>query len=60
VSGDFIVASNFYSVVRDGVVALEQVVALVAFGAAGLYVQKKYPRALAEGEESRPQSGGYK
>lgn len=60
VIGDFTVASNFYSVVRDGVVALEQVVALVAFGAAGLYVQKKYPRALAEGEESRPQSGGYK
>ncbi|MGH8906771.1 MAG: hypothetical protein ACRD0K_09700 [Egibacteraceae bacterium] len=60
VIGDFTVAANFYSVVRDAVVAAEQVVALVAFGAVGIYVQKKYPRTLAEGEQARPQSGGYK
>jgi hypothetical protein len=60
VIGNFTVMSNFYSVVRDAVVAVEQVVALVGFAAAGLYVQKKYPRALVEGEETRPQSGGYK
>ena len=58
--GDFVVAGNFYQVVRDSVVGLEQIVAVVGFAAAALYVQKRYPRSLAEGEEARPQSGGYK
>jgi hypothetical protein len=60
VIGDFTVAANFYSVIRDAVVAVQQVVAIAGFAALGFYVQKKYPRSLAEGEEARPQSGGYK
>jgi len=58
--GNFVVASNFYQVVRDSVVGIEQVVAVVGFAVLALYVQKRYPRSLAEGEEARPQSGGYK
>ena len=30
------------------------------FGAIALAVQKRYPRGLADGEEAREQSGGYK
>ena len=54
------VASNFYQVFRDSIVMAETVVAMVAFVVVALLVQKRYPRALAEGEEARPQSGGYK
>ncbi|MBA2529192.1 MAG: hypothetical protein H0V19_04405 [Euzebyales bacterium] len=54
------VSSNFYQVFRDVVVMAETTVAMAAFAAVALAIQKRYPRALAEGEESRPQSGGYK
>jgi hypothetical protein len=52
--------SNFYLFFRDSVVAIETGVAIVAFTVIAFAVQKRYPRALAEGEDTRPQSGGYK
>jgi hypothetical protein len=58
--GSWVIASNFYQVVRDSVVVVETTVAMVAFAVVALRVQKRYPRSLAEGEEPRPQSGGYK
>lgn len=58
--GRFQVASNFYQVFRDSVVMAETTIAMVAFAVLALQIQKRYPRALAEGEEARPQSGGYK
>lgn len=58
--GDFVVVGNFYQVFRDSIVMVETMIAMGAFGAVALYVQKKYPRTLAEGEEAREQSGGYK
>jgi hypothetical protein len=51
---------NFYQLFRDLVVAGEMGVAIIAFVVAAFWLQKRYPRSLAEGEESRPQSGGYK
>lgn len=51
---------NFYEVFRDLVVLGLTGVALVAFGVIALAVQKRFPRALAEGEEAGPKSGGYK
>lgn len=54
------VAANFYQVFRDTIVVVETGVAMAAFVVVALLVQKHYPRALAEGEEARPQSGGYK
>lgn len=58
--GDAVIATNFYQVVRDTVVVIETGIAVGLLTVAALYVQKKYPRSLAEGEEARPQSGGYK
>lgn len=58
--GDFVLFGNFYQVFRDSIVMVETFVAMGAFTAAALWVQKKYPRGLAEGEEAREQSGGYK
>ena len=58
--GDFVVATNFYDVFRDLVTVTLNGIALVGFTIAALWVQKKFPRSLAEGEEPRPQSGGYK
>ena len=58
--GDAVIAANFYQVFRDSVVMAETTIAMVAFAVLALVIQKRYPRALAEGEESRPQSGGYK
>lgn len=58
--GDWVIASNFYQVARDSVVIVETLVAMVIFAVLALRVQKRYPRSLAEGEENRPQSGGYK
>jgi hypothetical protein len=52
--------ANFYQVFRDLVVIGETTVAILAFALAASFIQKRYPRALAEGEEARPQSGGYK
>jgi Zn-dependent protease with chaperone function len=56
----FTVMGNFYQVFRDIIVVIENTVAVVLFAMAALWIQKRYPRALAEGEEPRPQSGGYK
>lgn len=58
--GDFTLFGNFYQVFRDSIVMVETIVAMGAFTALALWVQKRYPKSLAEGEESRPQSGGYK
>jgi hypothetical protein len=58
--GDYTIFGNFFQVVRDSVVMVETMVAMAAFTAIAIAVQKRYPRALAEGEEARPQSGGYK
>lgn len=52
--------SNFYIVFRDVVVVLETGVAILGFVVIALWIQKRYPISLAEGEEARPQSGGYK
>lgn len=52
--------ANFYTIFRDAVVAGETGIALLGVAVIALWVQKRFPRALAEGEESRPQSGGYK
>lgn len=52
--------NNFYNVFRDAVVLAETGVACLAFVVVAFWIQKRYPRALAEGEEARPQSGGYK
>ena len=56
----YIISSNFYQVFRDLVVVTETQLAMVAFAILALQIQKRFPRALAEGEEARPQSGGYK
>ena len=56
----FMIATNFYQVFRDLVVIMETQIAMVAFAIIALQIQKRFPRALAEGEEARPQSGGYK
>ena len=56
----FMLATNFYQVFRDLVVVMETQIAMVAFAVIALQIQKRFPRALAEGEEARPQSGGYK
>lgn len=58
--GDFVVFGNFYQVFRDSIVMVETIIAMAAFTALALWVQKRYPRTLAEGEEPREQSGGYK
>jgi hypothetical protein len=56
----FMISTNFYQVFRDFVVIMETQIAMVVFAIAALRIQKRFPRALAEGEEARPQSGGYK
>lgn len=58
--GSLEVSSNFYQVFRDMVVMGETTIAMIAFAVLALKIQKRFPRALAEGEEARPQSGGYK
>lgn len=52
--------ANFYVFFRDAVVLGETMVGIGAFVVAAFWIQKRYPRSLAEGEEARPQSGGYK
>jgi hypothetical protein len=52
--------NNFYQVFRDTVVIILTAIAVMGLSATASYIQKKYPRTLAEGEEARPQSGGYK
>jgi high-affinity Fe2+/Pb2+ permease len=51
---------NFYAVFRDSVVMGMMFVGVGVLVLVALRVQKRFPRSLAEGEESRPQSGGYK
>ena len=58
--GDFVLFGNFYQVFRDSIVMVETVIAMGAFTVLAIWVQRHYPRTLVEGEESRPQSGGYK
>ena len=53
-------ATNFYEVFRDLVVVAEQGVAVLGLVVVVLQIQKRFPKALAEGEEARAQSGGYK
>lgn len=52
--------ANFYFVFRDAVVLALTGLGLALVVVASLWLQKRYPRALAEGEEARPQAGGYK
>ena len=52
--------ANFYTVFRDSIVMVETIVAMGAFAAVCLVIQKRYPRGLAEGEDRGPTSGGYK
>jgi nucleoside permease NupC len=58
--GEFVVFGNFYEVFRDSIVMVETTVAMVGFTAFALWVQKKYPRVLADGEEAGDKTGGYK
>lgn len=51
---------NFYELFRDLVVAIETGIAIGLVIVAALWIQKRHPRSLGEGEEARPQSGGYK
>jgi len=51
---------DFYTVFRDLVVVGETTVAVGATVVIAFLIQKRFPTALAEGEQARPQSGGYK
>lgn len=51
---------NFYEVFRDLVVLAETGIALAGTVVLALWVQKRYPRGLAEGEVQGPTSGGYR
>lgn len=53
-------ADNFYAVFRDVVVMAETGLAVTLFAVIAFAIQKRYPRVLAEGEESSPKTGGYK
>ncbi len=54
----FPLATNFYDVLRDLVVVVEHLIALVAVIWAAFKIQERYPRTLVSGEE-KPESGGY-
>jgi hypothetical protein len=60
VIGDLEVATDFYNVFRDTVVVIETGVAMGAMAFLALWIQKRWPRGLAEGEEKAPATGGYK
>jgi hypothetical protein len=51
---------NFYVVFRDLVVIVETTIAVIGLAVVAAWVQKRYPRTLAEGEDKGPASGGYK
>jgi hypothetical protein len=51
---------NFYVVFRDSVVMGMFGIGLVGLAVLALVIQKRLPRALAEGEERGPTSGGYR
>jgi hypothetical protein len=52
-------ASNFYSVVTEGVVGMLMIAGIVLTLWVFLRVQKQLPKSLATGE-TKPESGGYK
>lgn len=52
--------TNLYQVIRDSVVMGLTGVGIVGLAAVCARVQKEFSRSLADGEEARPQSGGYK
>jgi hypothetical protein len=58
--GDTVVMSNFYQVFRDSIVMAETMTAMMVMVVLALWLQKRLPRGLAEGEEKGPSSGGYK
>jgi hypothetical protein len=51
---------NFYEVFRDSVVMGLFAIGLVGLAVLALAIQKRLPRALADGEERGPTSGGYR
>lgn len=51
---------NAFVVIRDSVVMGMMFVGIGILVVVALKVQKRYPQALAEGEEARPASGGYR
>jgi hypothetical protein len=53
-------AENFYEVFRDSVVMVLTGLGVAGFCLAALAIQRRYPRALVEGEEAGPRTGGYK
>jgi hypothetical protein len=53
------IASNFYGVVSDSIVAVLMVAGIVLALWMFLRVQKSYPKTLAAGE-TKPEAGGYK
>lgn len=60
VVGELDVATNFYEVFRDTIVVTETFVAMGALAFLALWIQKRWPRGLVEGEEKSPSTGGYK
>lgn len=60
VIGDLEVATNFYNLFRDTIVVIETAVAMAAMTFLAIWVQKRWPRGLVEGEEKAPSTGGYK
>lgn len=58
--GDLEIAGNFYDVFRDTVVVTETMVAMGALAFLAVWIQKRFPRGLAEGEEKPSTSGGYR
>lgn len=51
---------NAYQVFRDLIVTTETALAVIVFSLAAARIQREFPRTLAEGEEKKPSSGGYK
>lgn len=53
-------ADNFYEVFRDTIVVVLTALGVVGFCVGALAIQRRFPRALVEGEEAGPKTGGYK
>lgn len=53
-------ATNFYEVFRDSVVMGFTILGVAVFCVAAMAIQRRFPRALVEGEEAGPKTGGYK
>ena len=60
VIGELEVATNFYEVFRDSVVMGETFIAMGALAYLAIWIQKRFPRGLAPGEEKQAATGGYK